>query len=456
MNNVILFFSAIIYFNMNKIKQNKNSKKYLLNKLINNLFKTISILFLFFTISFSNTLAQNVTDTNAKTVENAFSENYDAISKISQKTGIKILTQENKNSINEFIQIVAYFESKLNKRAYNKYSGANSYFQFLNSSFRESRDYIRKNLYKNFPYDSSVRGYSYQGQSQMTMSLWYNHARWKSKNYKNELKGLFNRNYNSGMKVYCSYHHTNCSGQLSYSRNRALRTALKNWSKDKYFIGTRRRKSQAEYNSAKYSNQSTKISKKNLKIVSKNTTNIQKDISGKTNDEKIKILKQLINNLQKTLIGLQSKAILDKAEAELEIKYQRESKKETKKRIEPKKITKKEKNKKVAKEEAKNNKDFYCKPLIDYYISPKKYKSYDAIDLENFLNKYENENLKLNGVFDKKDIEAVKRFQLKYKKDILEPWNEKKPTGYVFKTTKNKINSLYCEYKKKGNGIKIY
>jgi len=39
---------------------------------------------------------------------------------------------------------------------------------------------------------------------------------------------------------------------------------------------------------------------------------------------------------------------------------------------------------------------------------------------------------------------AVKSFQAKYAADILAPWVETTPTGYVFKTTRAKINDIVC------------
>jgi peptidoglycan hydrolase-like protein with peptidoglycan-binding domain len=35
-------------------------------------------------------------------------------------------------------------------------------------------------------------------------------------------------------------------------------------------------------------------------------------------------------------------------------------------------------------------------------------------------------------------------FQLRYTKDILAPWGFIAPTGYVYTTTTNKINEIYC------------
>ncbi len=74
--------------------------------------------------------------------------------------------------------------------------------------------------------------------------------------------------------------------------------------------------------------------------------------------------------------------------------------------------------------------------------------------LEKFLNDYEGENLIIDGKYGKEDFEAVKRFQLKYNKDILANdtiWKDinQKPTGYVYKTTRKKINEIYCSKQKK-------
>lgn len=65
--------------------------------------------------------------------------------------------------------------------------------------------------------------------------------------------------------------------------------------------------------------------------------------------------------------------------------------------------------------------------------------------LENFLNNYEGEKLSVDGAYDEKDRVAVMRFQNKYKKDILGPWGLNLATGFVYITTKNKINEIYCQ-----------
>lgn len=63
--------------------------------------------------------------------------------------------------------------------------------------------------------------------------------------------------------------------------------------------------------------------------------------------------------------------------------------------------------------------------------------------LENFLNS-QWENLSIDGVYGQADFEAVNRFQLKYKAQILDPWGITNPTGYVFKTTVKTMNEVAC------------
>jgi peptidoglycan hydrolase-like protein with peptidoglycan-binding domain len=63
----------------------------------------------------------------------------------------------------------------------------------------------------------------------------------------------------------------------------------------------------------------------------------------------------------------------------------------------------------------------------------------DVKKLETFLNVYENEKLPVNGVYEVKDIIAVKKWQQKYKSFILEPMRLKKPTGTVYHLSQKQI-----------------
>jgi cysteine-rich repeat protein len=71
----------------------------------------------------------------------------------------------------------------------------------------------------------------------------------------------------------------------------------------------------------------------------------------------------------------------------------------------------------------------------------------EVVKLEEFLNTHEGESLEVNGVYERVDYEAVKRFQQKYLKDIILPWGAKRPTGMVANYTRGKINVLVCAEK---------
>ena len=64
--------------------------------------------------------------------------------------------------------------------------------------------------------------------------------------------------------------------------------------------------------------------------------------------------------------------------------------------------------------------------------------------LEKYLITERWENLTIDGTYDQADFEAVKRFQLEFKEDILDPWGLTAPTWFVFRTTVQKINETAC------------
>lgn len=55
------------------------------------------------------------------------------------------------------------------------------------------------------------------------------------------------------------------------------------------------------------------------------------------------------------------------------------------------------------------------------------------------------EEITADGKYDQQDFEAVKRFQLEYKEEILDPWGVTEPTGFVFRTTVKQINEIACQ-----------
>lgn len=62
--------------------------------------------------------------------------------------------------------------------------------------------------------------------------------------------------------------------------------------------------------------------------------------------------------------------------------------------------------------------------------------------LEAFLNRYENANLPIDGIYSRKDFRAVIKWQEKYAQDILTPWGLKKGTGYVYTKSLAKIKEI--------------
>lgn len=69
----------------------------------------------------------------------------------------------------------------------------------------------------------------------------------------------------------------------------------------------------------------------------------------------------------------------------------------------------------------------------------------EVIKLQAFLKVYEGfSNLKITGVYDRATFEAVEIFQSRYLRDILKPWQINDPTGFVYITTRQAINNIYC------------
>ena len=62
--------------------------------------------------------------------------------------------------------------------------------------------------------------------------------------------------------------------------------------------------------------------------------------------------------------------------------------------------------------------------------------------LQRFLNKVEGEDIDVDGEFDRETEEAVKRFQEKYKQQVLDIWGLDEASGFVGITTRLKMNFL--------------
>jgi|GEM_PF-4509800 len=87
-----------------------------------------------------------------------------------------------------------------------------------------------------------------------------------------------------------------------------------------------------------------------------------------------------------------------------------------------------------------------CNYLLEYLKIGEKNNPVEVLKLQTFLKDYEGfSNLKVTGVFDQETFDAVSSFQKKYSADVLSPWGLDGPTGYVYITTKKKINEIYCK-----------
>jgi peptidoglycan hydrolase-like protein with peptidoglycan-binding domain len=86
-----------------------------------------------------------------------------------------------------------------------------------------------------------------------------------------------------------------------------------------------------------------------------------------------------------------------------------------------------------------------CQPyLLDYIKLGENNNPAEVKKLQEFLNNYQAEKLVVDGVYKNEDFEAVKRFQNKYKSQILNPWKLSRPSGYVYISTVKTINEIVC------------
>lgn len=64
--------------------------------------------------------------------------------------------------------------------------------------------------------------------------------------------------------------------------------------------------------------------------------------------------------------------------------------------------------------------------------------------LQTVLHDDEGAALDVNGVYDTPTLMATRAFQQKYAAEILTPWHLDAPTGFVYLTTRKKVNEIYC------------
>ncbi len=92
-----------------------------------------------------------------------------------------------------------------------------------------------------------------------------------------------------------------------------------------------------------------------------------------------------------------------------------------------------------------------CEEYIHSFIKfGQKNSAGDVIRLQTFLNQYLGTKLIPSGTYDKATFDAVKKFQVETKAEVLLPWKDtpgginEGGTGYVYKTTKRMINMIKC------------
>lgn len=87
-----------------------------------------------------------------------------------------------------------------------------------------------------------------------------------------------------------------------------------------------------------------------------------------------------------------------------------------------------------------------CNYLLEYLRMGDANNPVEVRKLQVFLKEREGFNdLAITNIFDQATLDAVNIFQMRYKQDALSPWGYEQPTGYVYITTKKKVNELYCQ-----------
>ncbi|MBU4115980.1 DUF5011 domain-containing protein, partial [Patescibacteria group bacterium] len=87
-----------------------------------------------------------------------------------------------------------------------------------------------------------------------------------------------------------------------------------------------------------------------------------------------------------------------------------------------------------------------CNYLLEFLKIGANNNPQEVIKLQRFLKDYEEfENLEVTGFFDQKTFDNVSEFQIRYGSDVLSPWRHEESTGFVYITTKKKINEIYCQ-----------
>lgn len=90
-----------------------------------------------------------------------------------------------------------------------------------------------------------------------------------------------------------------------------------------------------------------------------------------------------------------------------------------------------------------------CDRFLTAFIREGKENDADQVKrLQRFLRDFEGAMVMETGTYDAATLAAVHVFQTKYAADILTPWGIKESTGFVYLTTRKKVNEIYCGYSK--------
>ncbi|GEM_PF-6451792 len=68
----------------------------------------------------------------------------------------------------------------------------------------------------------------------------------------------------------------------------------------------------------------------------------------------------------------------------------------------------------------------------------------EVVKLQAFLKRIEGYDVDVNGVFDNKTLAGVNAFQTKFLDNVMGPWGASQSSGYVYITTKKKVNQIAC------------
>ncbi len=67
-----------------------------------------------------------------------------------------------------------------------------------------------------------------------------------------------------------------------------------------------------------------------------------------------------------------------------------------------------------------------------------------SLRLEEFINTYLDGNVIVDGYYGDNDKAIIRRFQMEHYDEILAPWGLGHATGFIYETTRNKINEIVC------------